>query len=136
MSAPTATEAAGDPGVAPAAAAETPPSTPAPDATDERDVLVAEIEATREHLAATVDELVAKADVTAQASRALHSAQDRVTTSVTERAGAATTQAQAAVARVQERAPGTPRQQWILSGVVAVLAVVTWRVTKRRRSRS
>ena len=39
----------------------------------------------------------------------------------------------ARTAVAQHRAPGPPAGQWVASAVVAVLAVVTWVVVRRRR---
>ena len=94
--------------------------------TPDRDALVADIEATRDRLAATTDALAAKVDVKGQAQAKVEEVKAQ-TSAVVDRAGAK-------VQDVSAGAPGTGTQQSgvLLGAVVVATALAVWLVVRRR----
>jgi hypothetical protein len=110
-----------------------PPTPPS----DDRDALVADIQQTRERLAATADALAAKADVKAQAQHKVDDLKGAVAGKRDQALDSAQELKAQALGRFQEatsRAPGTPQQQntALVVTIVAATSLAIWLVLRKK----
>jgi len=104
---------------------------------DDRDALVADIEQTRQRLAATADALAAKADVKAQAQHKVDDLKGAVAGKKDQALDSARELTAQALGRYQQagaKAPGTPQQQntALVVTIVAATSLAIWLVLRRK----